>query len=89
MSERFARTSMIVVKVLGAVLLAVMAWRLWHAGVNAERFGETTQQLLISFEPFYYLLASAMAIYAVVLVLDIWQLCRSSRLIKLQVGDDL
>ena len=89
MSERFARTSMIVVKVLGAVLLAVMAWRLGHAGVNAERFGETTQQLLISFEPFYYLLASAMAIYAVVLVLDIWQLCRSSRLIKLQVGDDL
>ena len=38
-------------------MLGFMGWRLWHAGGMASKFGETTQQLLISFEPFYYLLS--------------------------------
>ena len=86
MSAGFAKWSMIFVKLLGAALLAVMAWRLWHSGQNAVRFGETTQQLLISFEPFYYLLALSAAIYAVVLALDIWQLLRSGKVASLKIG---
>ncbi|EDZ44400.1 hypothetical protein RB2083_3915 [Rhodobacteraceae bacterium HTCC2083] len=65
-----------------------MAWRLWHAGGTASKFGETTQQLLISYEPFYYLLAASVAIYAVVILLDIWQLLRSGEVVKLKLGND-
>ncbi len=88
MSAGFAKWSMIVMKLLGIALLLVMAWRLWHAGQSAAKFGETTQQLLISYEPFYYLLAASVALYALVLVLDIWQLLRSDTVVKLRVGGD-
>ncbi len=85
MSAGFAKWSMILMKLFGAVLLAVMAWRLWHSGQSAAQFGETTQQLLISYEPFYYLLAVSMALYALVLMLDIWQLARSGKIVPLAI----
>lgn len=88
MSAGFARYSMICVKLMGAVLLVVMAWQLWHAGHSAARFGETTQQLLISFGPFYYLLSVSVAIYAVVVMLDIWQLLRGNKVALLDIGGD-
>lgn len=84
MTEWFAKWSMIAVKLLGVGLLVIMSWRLWHAGASASKFGETTQQLLISYEPFYYLLATSVAIYAVVLLLDIWQLLRSGTVVLLR-----
>lgn len=71
MSPLVSRVSSIFVKIFGCGLLAIMAWRLWESGANASRFGETTQQLLISYEPFYYLLAVAIAAYAVILLLEI------------------
>lgn len=90
MSALFAKWSLVAVKSMGAVLLAIMSWRLVHAGESAAKFGETTQQLLISFGPFYYLLAVSIGIYAVVLVLDIWQLIRSDEVVKLKIsGDEL
>ena len=88
MTARFAKWSMIVMKLLGVGLMGISAWRLWHAGESASRFGETTQQLLISYEPFYYLLAVSMLIYAVVLILDIWQLLRSDKVITLKLGGE-
>lgn len=88
MSPGFAKWSMIAVKVLGVALLAIMSWRLWRAGQSAERFGETTQQLLISFEPFYYLLSIAMAIYAAVIVSDIVQILRNNKVPLLKIGGD-
>ena len=89
MSAWFAKWSMIVMKIIGCGLLGFMAWRLWHAGGTASKFGETTQQLLISYEPFYYLLAVSVSIYALVLVLDIWQLLHSDRIPTLKIGGDL
>ncbi|MEM8978531.1 MAG: TRAP transporter small permease [Pseudomonadota bacterium] len=88
MSARFAKWSMIVVKILCIGLLTIMAWRLWHAGGTAAKFGETTQQLLISFGPFYKLLAISAGTYAVVVVLDVWQLMRSGKVTRLKVGGD-
>lgn len=88
MSAAFAKWSLIAVKVAGVVLMAIMSWRLFHAGDTAAKFGETTQQLLISFGPFYYLLAISALIYAVVLCLDIWQLFRSGKVITLKIGGD-
>lgn len=89
MSAGFAKWSMILMKVLGVALLVTMAWRLWHAGQSASRFGETTQQLLISYEPFYYVLAASVAIYVVVLLLDIWQLLRNQKTVKIKLGGDI
>jgi len=89
MSVRFAKWSMIFVKLLGVALLVVMSWRLWHAGASAERFGETTQQLLISYEHFYQILAVSIAIYTLVLVLDIYQIVRYSKTITLKIDSGL
>ena len=88
MSAGFAKWSMIIIKALSAILLVTASWRLWHAGQTAERFGETTQQLLISYEPFYYLLSISMAAYAVALGLEISQLVKSNKVIKLKIGSD-
>lgn len=88
MSTAFAKWSMVLMKIGGVVLLTIMTWQLWHAGQSAERFGETTQQLLISYEPFYYLLAASMAIYTIVLVLDIWQLLQSDKIVTLKLDGD-
>ena len=40
MTARFAKWSMIFVKLLGVVLLVIMAWRLWYAGQTAVRLPE-------------------------------------------------
>lgn len=88
MSAWFAKWSMVTVKLLAVALLVTMAWRLWHAGVSAVKFGETTQQLLISFQPFYYLLAISAGAYALILVLDIWQMIRTGKVPVLKVGGD-
>ena len=89
MSQGFARWSMVFVKLLGLALLIVMAQQLWHAGDSAVRFGETTQQLLISYQPFYYALAVSIAFYAVVLVLDIVRLVRGEKVMPLKMDGDL
>ena len=89
MSSSFAKWSKIFVKLLGVVLLTIMSWRLWHAAASAERFGETTQQLLISYQHFYEMLAVSIAIYTVVLLLDIYQLIRYSECVSLKIDSDL
>lgn len=88
MSKWFAWWSMVLVKVLGLVLLLVMARQLLHAGQNAVRFGETTQQLLISYEPFYYMLAVSTLLYSIVLITDIWQMVRTGSITTLNAGGD-
>lgn len=89
MSQRFAKWSMMFVKLLGVGLLATMSWRLWHAGFSAERFGETTQQLLISYKPFYQMLSVSIAIYTLVLLLDIYQLLRQSSVVSIKIDSDI
>lgn len=89
LSPAVARASQILVKTMGFVLLVIMAWRLWESGTAAASYGETTQQLLISYEPFYYALAVSVGIYAVVLLIEIVLLFRGHALPKLEIGDDL
>lgn len=88
MSAAFAKWSMILMKFLGLALLITMAWRLWHAGQSAVKFGETTQQLLISYEPFYYLLAISVGIYAFVVVLDIGRILNGQKIVRMRTGGD-
>lgn len=89
MSVWFAKWSLIFVKILGVGVLTIMSQQLWHAGQKAVKFGETTQQLLISYEPFYYLLAVSIAIYTFVLLLDIFQVLRSGKVEKLAINGDV
>ena len=87
MSAWFAKWSLVFVKLLGAGILAIMARQLWHAGQNAVKFGETTQQLLISYEPFYYVLSFAVGVYALVLLLDIWQISRTEKVRHIAINE--
>jgi len=70
MNPHFARWSLLVVRLTGVVLVGVLAWRLIENGLMSVMFGEATQQLLISYEPFYYILAAGMGLYAMVLLVE-------------------
>ena len=89
MSDSFARWSLFVVRAICGALMLLMAWELIVAGQNATKFGETTQQLLISYEPFYYLLAICVAVYALVCFSDAVQLWRAEEIEQIQMGDGL
>lgn len=85
MSPAFAKWSYLLTKVLSLAILLIMSWRLWHAGQTAVRFGETTQQLMISYEPFYYLMAVSVLLYALVLLIDIAQLVQGKKVQRLKI----
>jgi len=74
MSEAFARWSQFVLRLVATALVLLLAYRLYEAGVSAKKFGEETQQLLISFEPYYYVLAVLTGVYALILLSDAIQL---------------
>lgn len=80
MSPAFAKWSFLVLRLVAGALMLLMARELLHAGDKAVKFGETTQQLLISYQPFYYVLAACTALYALVLLSDIWQLAATGRI---------
>jgi len=82
----FDRASQLVLRVVAALLMALMSWRLIEAGHSAARFGETTQQLLISYGPFYYVLAGCVALYSLVLLSDIAQLLLRGKIKLMPIG---
>lgn len=71
MSETFARWSLVAMKLLAIPLVSVLAWRLYRSGESSREFGEATQQLLISYEPFYFVMGAMIALYAAILVADL------------------
>ncbi|MDE0537969.1 MAG: TRAP transporter small permease [Rhodospirillales bacterium] len=74
MSPGFARWSLFMLKIVGIVLVALLSWRLFESGVSASTFGEATQQLLISYEPYYYVMSVLVGFYGLILVTDAVQL---------------
>lgn len=88
MSPAFARWSMFVLRLIAGGLMLVTSWQLIEAGQKATKFGETTQQLLISYEPFYYLLAACVALYVLVLVSDAVQLATRGQVSQIQLGEE-
>jgi len=89
MSDAFAKWSLFAVRVICGALMLLMAWELIAAGQKATKFGETTQQLLISYEPFYYLLAVCVAVYALVCLSDALHLARGEKIDQIPLGDEL
>ncbi len=71
MSKTFARWSLVAMKLLAIPLVAILAWRLFKSGASAREFGEATQQLLISYEPFYFAMGAMIALYATILIADL------------------
>ena len=84
----FDLASKLVLRLVGCGLMGLMTWQLIEAGHNAERFGETTQQLLIPYGPFYYILALCVALYALVLASDMVQLLLRGEIRQIRLGDD-
>ena len=60
------------VRLIGAAMFTVLAWRLLINGRDAAIYGETSQGLLLSHGPFYYILAAGMGLYALVLAVEIF-----------------
>ena len=61
----------IVIKLISAIMLGVLSWHLVISGIDAHQFGEATLTLLISFGPFFVLLAIGILLYLVVLLAEI------------------
>lgn len=87
MSPGFARWSMFGLRLVGGGLMLLMALELVEAGKKATKFGETTQQLLISYEPFYFMLALCVAVYALILGSDAVQLVLRGRISQISLGE--
>ncbi len=88
MSKGFARWSMLLLRLIAMGLMLVMCFQLIHAGQNSTQFGETTQQLLISYELFYYALAVCIGLYVCVLFSDVVQLLKYGYIIHLESSKD-
>ncbi|MEE2746596.1 MAG: TRAP transporter small permease subunit [Pseudomonadota bacterium] len=73
---RFTRWTDIFVKLLGFIMMTVLVWVLIESGINAEEYGETTRSLEITLQPFFWLLAFGMALYGIVLLLEMVALLR-------------
>jgi TRAP-type C4-dicarboxylate transport system permease small subunit len=73
-SPTFSRWSQFVLRLLATALVMTLAYRLYDSGVSAHKFGEATQQLLISYEPYYYIMAVLVAVYSLILFSDAVQL---------------
>ena len=87
MSKGFSRWSMLILRLVAGGLMIVMAYQLTQAGLKATKFGETTQQLLISYEPFYYVLAVCIGLYVLVLISDVVQLYQHGQIQLLNTGE--
>ena len=87
LSKSFAKWSMLILKLVAGGLMIVMSYQLIHAGQKATKFGETTQQLLISYEPFYYILAVCIGLYVLVLFSDVLQIYLYGRIELLNIGE--
>ena len=88
MSPRFARLSRAAMKLIAIGLVSMLTWQLWLAGGRAAEFGEASQQLVISFGPFYRLLSVSLALYAAILAVDLWKLVRTGTIPMIALTPD-
>ncbi|WP_180897911.1 TRAP transporter small permease [Martelella soudanensis] len=85
MSQPVARFSLAAMKLLAIALTAFLAWRLWVAGGQASRFGESSPTLMISFGPFYRALALSFSVYVLVLALEFGVLLGGGKIPKIDL----
>jgi TRAP-type C4-dicarboxylate transport system permease small subunit len=88
MSAGFSNVSLGVMKAIAIVITAFLAWQLWDAGGQASRFGESSQNLIISFGPFYRMLAISALIYGFALVLELLTLALGKGISRINLLTD-
>jgi len=66
----------IFVKLIGAVMMGILVWKLYESGLTAATYGETTSSLEITLQPFFWILALGMALYGLVLIFEMVALIR-------------
>ena len=69
---RITRWTDIIVKIIGVVMLSILAWQLVQNGFSAADYGEASGSLTIPFGPFFMALACGMALYGIVLIAEIY-----------------
>ena len=86
---KITRWTDILVKVIGATMMAILVWKLIENGINAAEFGETTSSLEITLQPFFWVLAFGMALYGIVLVFEALAELRDRAINELEDSTDL
>ncbi len=61
----------IIVKIIGVAMITILSWQLVINGINAADYGEASGSLTIPFGPFFIALACGMALYGLVLIVEI------------------
>ncbi len=79
----FTRWTDIFVKFLGALMMGFLVWMLIDSGINAAKYGEVTSSLEITLQPFFWILAFGMALYGIVLLVEMYVLLRGHSLNQL------
>lgn len=72
MGAGLRRAADVLVRALGAAIYAALAWRAWQSGVDAGAYRESSNLLAIPFQPFYFIIAGGAALYATVLLAEIF-----------------
>ena len=78
--QKVMRWTDIFAKLLGVLMLSVLVWVLIESGINAAEYGETTRSLEITLQPFFWLLAVGIALYCIVLFVEMITLLRGRNL---------
>ena len=68
--EALTRTRDSVVRLIGMLIFALLAWRAWIRADDAALFNEATNMIEVPFQPFFWVLAIAAAFQAVVLCVE-------------------
>ena len=58
------------VRLAGGLMMVVLAWRAWLAGLDAAAMEDTSNLLAIPYRPFYVVMAAGAALYALVLLVE-------------------
>ena len=69
--EALTRTRDSVVRLIGIVIFALLAWRAWVRAEDAPLFNEATNMIEVPFQPFFWVLSAAAAFQAVVLCVEV------------------
>ena len=78
--QKVMRWTDIFAKLLGVIMLSFLVWVLIESGINAAEYGETTRSLEITLQPFFWLLAVGIALYCIVLFVEMITLLRGRNL---------
>jgi TRAP-type C4-dicarboxylate transport system permease small subunit len=70
--DRVTRVTDVIVRIIGAGVVAAATWALWLESLCGFECGEFTDNLGIIHTPFYRLLAAGMAVYCGILVLELF-----------------